>query len=51
MAGYLNHLSPHADFSYVILSFILKFDLPMCGNEQVVIFTPKMCNLKMLTSS
>ena len=22
-------------------SFILKFDLPMCGNEQVGIFTPK----------
>ena len=36
MAGDLNHLSPLADFSYVILFFYL----PMCGNEQVVIFTP-----------
>ena len=41
MVGDLNHLSPHADFSYVILLFYLKFDLPMCGYEQVVIFTPK----------
>ena len=51
MAGNLKHLSPHADFSYVILFFILKFDLPMYGNEQVIIFIPKMCNLKMLASS
>ena len=27
-------------------SFILKFDLPMCGNEQVGIFIPKMCNFE-----
>ena len=47
MAGDLNHLSPHADFSYLILFFILQFDLPMCGNEQVVILHQQMCNLKM----
>ena len=39
MAGDLNHLSPHADFSYRIL-FFYQFDLPMCRNKQVVIFTP-----------
>ena len=37
MAGDLNHLSPHADFSYI---FFYQFDLPMCRNKQVVIFTP-----------
>ena len=39
MAGDLNRLSPHADFSYRIL-FFYQFDLPMCRNKQVVIFTP-----------
>ena len=27
-------------------SFILKFDLPMCRNEQVIIFTPKNVQFK-----
>ena len=40
MAGNLNDLSPHADFFTLSFSFILSFDLPMCGNEQVVIFIP-----------
>ena len=29
----------------------LEFDLPMCGNEQVVIFTPKYVQFEMLASS
>ena len=41
MAGDLNHLSPHSDFLMEYHSFILEFDLPKCGNEQVVKFTPK----------
>ena len=37
-------LSPHADFFFFFFTlsyyFILWFDLPICGNEQVVIFIP-----------
>ena len=40
MAGDLNHLSPHADFSYRIL-FFYQFDLPMCRKTGGYLYTNK----------
>ena len=52
MAGDLNHLSPHADFSYGILFFFLLIWFTNVQKQTGgYLYTKLVCNLKMLASS